>query len=60
MSYTCENYLYSITSYTNSLHVLERNIVGFTVDCHIHTDTRAYQGNEKTRFNKHIYNRVHT
>lgn len=60
--YTYEKYIhiYSIISYTNSFHILERNIVSLTTDCRIHTDTRAYQGNEETNFDKHIYNRVRT
>lgn len=58
--YTCENYLYSIILYTNSFHIFERNIVSLTADCRIYTDTRAYQRNEETNFDKHVCNRVRT
>lgn len=52
--------IYSIISYTNSFHIFERNIVSLDADYPIHTDTRAYQRNEETSFDKHIYNRVRT
>jgi len=42
--------------YTNSVRVLERDVISFTAN--VHADTRAHRANENTDLDDHVYSHV--